>query len=108
MFRIAQIVVRNKIAVLALAGIDAFFLMPNEDEPAAQSSNPWVKQAAPAAMASANKPGFVDTMVTCATDYLDEHDLNPLEQADESVNGFESNAAVLDTANNRLHHGFVG
>ncbi len=102
MFRVAQYIVRHKVGATAVLALGVFFLMPNKNEQAEQqSSSPWAAQSAPSQTVQAEEAGFVDKMVDGAVAYLDENDINPLDQADEAVGRFDDTASAYGNVNQR-------
>lgn len=101
MFRIAQFVVRHKVGAVAICALGVFFMTPNKGEEAASQSgnSPWSAQSAPSATVNAEESGFVGQMVDGAVAYLDEHDINPLDKADETVGRLDQTASAYGAVN---------
>lgn len=101
MFRVAQFVVRHKVGAVAVIALGVFIMTPNKGEEAAaqRSNSPWSAQAAAAPASSSEDAGFVTQMVDGAVAYLDENDMNPLDQADEAVGRLDNTAAAYGAVN---------
>ena len=96
MFGIARWVVRHKVGATAIFALGIFFLSSGE-EPEPVATNPWGVQ--PAQAASTEEPGVVDAAIDGAVDYLDEAGLNPVSQADESVQRLDDTATAFQQVN---------
>ena len=100
MFKLAQFIVRHKVAAVAVIAVGVFVMTPSEDEAAEQSSNPWAAQSAPVQYASASEEdSFVSNMVDGAVEYLDEAGMNPVAAADEHVGRLDNAATSFSKAN---------
>lgn len=99
MFKVAQYIVRHKVGATAVLALGVFFMMPNQDEEVETSNNPWAVQSAPSQRVQAEEQGFVDQIMDEAVAYLDENDMNPLEQADEAVGRLDETAAAYSQVN---------
>lgn len=89
MFSFARIVVRNKIATVALVGIGAYFLMPSQEEEPA-STNPWAAPAETPALAQAGDDGFIDGLVDQASDLMSENGLDTSQISSSSIDNAAS------------------
>ena len=99
MFSLARMIVRNKVGAAAVLAIGVFILTPGEQEPEGPS-NPWAKRETPAVtVAQQDEGGFIDDIMTEATEFLDETGMNPVEKADETVKAFDDTASAYSRAN---------
>ena len=98
MFSLARIIVRNKIAFIALIGVGIFITMPSESEEEAPSG-PWAIQSQQKQVAQADKGGFVSEMMDEASEFLDENDINVIDKADGAVDRFGNTASAYSNAN---------
>jgi len=98
MFSLARIIVRNKIAFIALAGVGIFIAMPSESEEEAPTS-PWAIQSQQTQVAKAEEGGFVSDMMDEASAFLDENDINVIDKADGAVDRFGDTASAYSNAN---------
>lgn len=93
MFAPARFVVRHKVGATAIL------------EDAQQSSSPWALNAAPSQASTTQDAGLidgvVDTAVSTAVTYLDEAGMNPMAEAEETVDRFDQTAAAMGEANDR-------
>jgi hypothetical protein len=102
MFGIARYILRHKVGATAVVALAVVFMSPSKQDEAPRSNNPWATQSTATV---AEEPGLiggvVDGVVDTTVAYLDEHDLNPVERADETVDSFENTAAAMSDANAR-------
>lgn len=103
MFALARWVVRHKVGATAVVALAVFYMTPNKSEEAQQSAstNPWSVNAAPVTASVQEDQGFVSGMVDSAVAYLDEADMNPIAQSEETVGRLEDTAAAMSSANGR-------
>lgn len=105
MFALARFVVRHKVGVTALLALGLFYMVPSEGEDAQQSNSPWALNAAPAQASTTQDAGLIDGVVDTAVDtavtYLDEAGMNPMAEAEETVDRFDQTAAAMGEANGR-------
>ena len=98
MFSLARVIVRNKIAFIALIGIGIFAAMPSESEDEGPSS-PWAIQSQPKQVAQVDEGGFVSNMMDDASEFLEENGMNVIDKADSAVDRFDNTASVYSKAN---------
>lgn len=96
MFSFARTIVRNKIAAIAVVGIGAFFLMPSEEEEPV-STNPWSAPAETTTIAQADEGGFVDGLVSEASDLMEE---NGIDTSQINTDSLDNAASAFSGANN--------
>ena len=103
MFALARFVVRHKVGTTALLALGVFYMMPAEGDMAQQSSSPWALEVGPAQPVASDDAGMIDGVVDTAVDtavtYLDDAGMNPMAEAEATVDRFDQTAAAMGHAN---------
>lgn len=100
MFGLARGIVRHKVGTVAVICIAVFFFSTDQKQDAERAANnPWALQAVAERSAPAEEPGFVDSAVDAGMAYLDEAGINPVGEAEDTVQRLDNTAGAVTDAN---------